>query len=138
MIELCSEHLSVWCIWLYVLVMSQMHFRVNPHSIVAYSCRFTLKRIYDVTRTYSIYPLLLAKKWIKGRIRKLDVVSVKNYPTAFYSTLPFITLLVGVGLQWNYTIFLSTVKLPKKVVASHLVDWIDQVSQSSPHDGATF
>ena len=34
MIELCSEYLSVWCIWLHVLVMSHMHFRMNPH----YSC----------------------------------------------------------------------------------------------------
>ena len=32
MIELCSEYLSVWCIWLYVLVMSCTSFRVNPHS----------------------------------------------------------------------------------------------------------
>ena len=32
MIELCSEYLSVWCIWLYVLVMSCISFRVNPHS----------------------------------------------------------------------------------------------------------
>ena len=36
MIELCSECLSVQCIWLYVLVMSRTRFRVNPHSI--YSC----------------------------------------------------------------------------------------------------
>ena len=33
-IELSSEYLSVRCIWLYLLVMSHMHFRVNPHSIV--------------------------------------------------------------------------------------------------------
>ena len=32
MIELCSEYLSVRCIWLYVLVMSRTRFRVNPHS----------------------------------------------------------------------------------------------------------
>ena len=32
--ELCSEYLSVRCIWLYVLVMSHMCFRVNP----LYSC----------------------------------------------------------------------------------------------------
>ena len=43
-IELCSEYLSAWCIWLYVLVMSHMRFRVNPHSIFGwmsrnYSCR---------------------------------------------------------------------------------------------------
>ena len=34
MIELCSEYLSVWCIWLYVLAMSRTRFAVNPHSIL--------------------------------------------------------------------------------------------------------
>ena len=32
MIELCCEYLSVRCIWLNVLIMSRMHFRVNPCS----------------------------------------------------------------------------------------------------------
>ena len=36
MIELCSEYLSVQCIWLYVLVMSHTRFRVYPHSVVAW------------------------------------------------------------------------------------------------------
>ena len=39
MIELCSEYLSVSCIWLYVLVMSRTRFRVNPHSIVVWTSR---------------------------------------------------------------------------------------------------
>ena len=30
MSELCSEYLSVRCIWLYVFVMSRTRFRVNP------------------------------------------------------------------------------------------------------------
>ena len=34
MIELCSEYLFVRWIWLYVIVMSRKHFRVNPYSIV--------------------------------------------------------------------------------------------------------
>ena len=42
MIELCYEYFSVWCIWLYVLVMSRMHFRVNPHSIVAWMSKNSL------------------------------------------------------------------------------------------------
>ena len=42
MIELCCEYLSVRCIWLYVLVMSCMCFRVNPHSIVAWMSRNSL------------------------------------------------------------------------------------------------
>ena len=36
MIELCSEYLSVRCIWLYVLIMSRTCFRVNLHSIVTW------------------------------------------------------------------------------------------------------
>ena len=36
MIELCSENLSVRCIWLCILVMSRTSFRVNPHSIVVW------------------------------------------------------------------------------------------------------
>ena len=42
MIELCCEYLSVWCIWLYVLVMSRTRFRVNPHSIVSWMSRNSL------------------------------------------------------------------------------------------------
>ena len=41
-IELCCEYLSVQCIWLYILIMSRMHFRVNPHSIVAWISRNSL------------------------------------------------------------------------------------------------
>ena len=33
MIELFWKYLSLWCIWLCVLVMSGTHFRVNPHFI---------------------------------------------------------------------------------------------------------
>ena len=39
MIDLCSEFLSVECIWRYVLFMSRTHFRVNLHSIVAWMSR---------------------------------------------------------------------------------------------------
>ena len=35
MTELCSEFISVRSVWLYVLVLSRMCFRVNRHSIVA-------------------------------------------------------------------------------------------------------
>ena len=38
MIELCCEYLSVWCIWLYV-VMSHTSFTVNLHSIVSWMSR---------------------------------------------------------------------------------------------------
>ena len=33
---------SIWCIWLYVLVMSRTRFRVNPDSIVAWMSRSSL------------------------------------------------------------------------------------------------
>ena len=39
MIELFWEYLSVWCIWLYFIFTSHMHFRVNPHAIVAWMSR---------------------------------------------------------------------------------------------------
>ena len=39
MIELCCEYLSVLWIWLYVLIMSHMRLKVNPHSIVAWMSR---------------------------------------------------------------------------------------------------
>ena len=41
-IELCSQYLSVRCIWMSVLVMSCMHFRVIPHSIVDWMARKSL------------------------------------------------------------------------------------------------
>ena len=42
MLELCSEYLSVRCIWLYILVMPRTLFRVNPHSIFAWMSRNSL------------------------------------------------------------------------------------------------
>ena len=72
MIELCSQFLSVRCIWLCVLIMSRMRFRVNPHSIDTWMSRNSLletgvcetrtcawnayayvKRIRDMIRTRS-------------------------------------------------------------------------------------
>ena len=67
MIKLCCEYLSVRCVWLYVLVVSRTRFRQNSHSRVAWmsrnslleagaksvECGFTLKRVGDMTRTFS-------------------------------------------------------------------------------------
>ena len=33
-IQLCCEYLSVWCIWLCIIIMWRTSFRVNPDSIV--------------------------------------------------------------------------------------------------------
>ena len=67
MIELCSEYLPVRWLWLYVLVMSRMHFRVNPLSVdiapastnefldiqAITECWFTMKCRPNMTMTYS-------------------------------------------------------------------------------------
>ena len=42
MIKLCCEYLSVRCIWLYVIIMSRTHLRVNPHSTFAWISRNSL------------------------------------------------------------------------------------------------
>ena len=42
MIELCFELFSARSIWLYVLVMSRTHFKVNPHTILAWMLRNSL------------------------------------------------------------------------------------------------
>ena len=66
MIELCCEYLSVRCIYLYVLVVSRTRFTYISDFAPASSkefldiqanieCGFTLKRVRDMTRTYSIY-----------------------------------------------------------------------------------
>ena len=44
MIELCCDYLSVWCIWLYFLIISSTRFRVNPHSIVAWLTRISCSK----------------------------------------------------------------------------------------------
>ena len=33
MLELCCEYLSVLCIWLNIIIMASLSFRVNPHCI---------------------------------------------------------------------------------------------------------
>ena len=48
MIELCCEYLSVWCIWLYVIIISCMSVRVNPHSIVC----LNVKALLDWSRCH--------------------------------------------------------------------------------------
>ena len=49
MIELCGEHLSVRCIWLYAIIMSHTCFRMNPHSIVCLNVKELFARNrYDI------------------------------------------------------------------------------------------
>ena len=44
MTELCCEYLSMWCIWLYVIIMSPTRFRMNPHSIACLNAKELLAR----------------------------------------------------------------------------------------------
>ena len=48
MIKLYCEYLSARCIWLYVITMSRMTFRVNPHSIVC----LNVKKLLAQSRHY--------------------------------------------------------------------------------------
>ena len=48
MIELCCEYLSVWCIWLYVIIISCTSVRVTPHSIVC----LNVKALLDWSRCH--------------------------------------------------------------------------------------
>ena len=68
MIELCCEYLSVRCIWLYVLVMSCTHFRVNLHSIFAWMSRNSLLETgawyhADIAPVSSKEPLMFRQMW---------------------------------------------------------------------------
>ena len=85
---------TVQCIWLYVLIMSRTHFRVNPLSIIAWMSRnsllkagvkskfkwlqlergFTLKRVRDIrtcnqmqrTDKYSQHSSIIWPVWLNG------------------------------------------------------------------------
>ena len=54
-------YLSVWCIWLHVLVMSHMHFRMNPH----YSCLHSEMRTWHDKNIQSNAPY----KWLSVCLR---------------------------------------------------------------------
>ena len=76
MTELCSEYLSVWCIWLYVIIMSCTSFRVNPHSIVCLNVKNILARSRRYIRSlrdinineikYSQHSSLIWPVWLNG------------------------------------------------------------------------
>ena len=52
MIKLCCENLSPRCVWLYVIYMSCLSFRVNPH--LEWITIRTLKHVRDIIMTCSI------------------------------------------------------------------------------------
>ena len=63
MIELCWNYVSLWCIWLYVLVVSCTRFRVNPHSIVDMTRSYS--QIHH-TDKYSQYSSIIWPVWLNG------------------------------------------------------------------------
>ena len=76
MIDLCSEYLSVRCIWLYVLFMSRMRFRGNPYSIVSWMSKKLLARsrreiwsLSDCNRARTQNHLL--RKWTLNHLASL-------------------------------------------------------------------
>ena len=105
MIELCSEYLSVQCIWLNVLVMSLTDFRVNPHSVFAWMSRNSLleadaksvvlvtvtglepKTTWFVNEHWTIWwnwPNDWAVFWVLSRMVQLNVCSF-HVTYAFYA-----------------------------------------------------
>ena len=82
MTELCREYLSVRSIWLHVLIVSHMHFRVN---LTLYSCLNFKKRLAQnkrdiwslsdckVTRTHNH----LVCKWTINHLAKLQVITTQ-------------------------------------------------------------
>ena len=87
MIELCCEYLSVWCIWLYVIIISCTSVRVNPHSIVCLNvkalldwsrCHIWSLNDRNVIRTYNqlvgklttqLNHLAILVKWLSVRLQ---------------------------------------------------------------------
>ena len=73
LIELFCEYLSVWCIWLYVIIMSRTRFRVNLHSTVAWMSRQSLietgaiSGIYMATMGFDHFVC----KWTLNHLAKL-------------------------------------------------------------------
>ena len=88
----CVEVLFVWCIWLYVLIMSRTRFRLNPHSvwmsklpecqrsvyrvwIDSETCTWHVRTYSQMHRTYKysqhssiIWPVWL-NDWVSVRLR---------------------------------------------------------------------
>ena len=79
MIELCCEYLSVRCTWLYVLIMSHTHFRVNPHSILTYElsgCGFESSHSHLNFRSCSCFEQ--GVPWLSGNYRLLQLFTLKH------------------------------------------------------------
>ena len=82
-IKLCCEYLFVRCIWLYVLIMSCTHFRVNPHTVAAWMSRNSLletsmiSESYLISDTYMMSSYLISK-WLQYETRPHDHLYCKQ------------------------------------------------------------
>ena len=75
MIELCCEYLSVQCIWLYVVIMSRMSFRVNSHSIVCLNVKELLAR----SRHHIYAQILLLTLAVTVAVSNMVPASIKEF-----------------------------------------------------------
>ena len=77
MIELCSEYLSVRCIWLYDLVMLRTRFRVNPHSIHTHSTLYLAKWSSVCVQTKSFW----VRVQLQSLIESLNISDILPVPS---------------------------------------------------------
>ena len=110
MIELCCEYISVACIWLYAIIMSCTHVRLNLHSLVALKLRefFLWKR-------GNIWNLIdnngnRARKYLNCKSTLQHLAKLDEWLSCVVSTYPiscihYIILSCHVRvLEWIYTL----------------------------------
>ena len=102
MIKLCSEYLSVRCIWLYVIIMSCMSFRVNPNSIVCLNGKELLAQrrchIGSLSGAKVIWTHShLVRKWTLNHLAKL--VKWLSCAVSIYLYGPFVFVFLSCHMQ---------------------------------------
>ena len=114
MIELGCEHLSVRCIWLYVLLMSRTHFRVKPHSIFPWMSSNSLLFARNTRNIYSLsdwngtrnYNHLVPKRTLK-HLAKLTKWLSSVVSTYLYGPFDCIFLSCHIHIpEWIHTLHL--------------------------------
>ena len=101
-IELCCEYLSVWCIWLYVIIMSRTRFKLHPCSTFAWISRNSLLEISAISEVYvTVYVNKHSAIWLYWRN---DWAVVSTY---LYGAFDCVLLSCNVRLsEWIHTIYL--------------------------------
>ena len=142
MIELTCEHLSVRCIWLYLLLISRRHCRVNPHYIL-YIC-LNVKELFapnkhnicsfsdkNGTRNYNH---LVPKRTLKHLV-KLTKWLKWVLSTYLYSEFHCMFLSCRVRIpEWIHTLYLPQFQgTPCSKQARYLKwKWLQQESKPQP------